>query len=365
MKKKLLLSAAMLVAAAGAMAQSDITPSRYDFANQPEGSYTIDGCSNGWGPGNLDAAKESKAGYVNVTGGAFWNNKNTDAFKNFQSGLQILDLSEEGIGKVLCFKGVNCDDEILAKGTKAIGSVIAAWPQLAFYSNPENTPAASGEEGAAPAAFIRVSITYKALENEPDPAGSPLTELEVKAVKPNGVLNTYGGPFSSIDMMVKDLETEEFFELNEGWQRVTYDFQIGTPEGNPFALSVKMNGTGKLDAGALLIKEIRFTTPSDGTYVKGGNPNALVEKDLTLKDGQVVTGINTPKFDAKKAYCEVSNDILTISNLEPGDKVEVYSVLGTLISSQKATSDMLALPLNGKGLFIVKTKTGTTKVVNN
>lgn len=365
MKRKLLLSAAMLVVAAGAMAQSDITPSRYDFANQPEGQYVIDGNNNGWGPGNLDAAKESRVGYVNITGGAFWDSKNTDAFKNFQSGLQILDLTEEGIGKVLCFKGVNCDDEILAKGTKATGSVTAGWPQLAFYSNPENTPAASGGEGAAPAAFIRVSITYKALENEPDPAGSPLVELEVKAVQPNSVLNTCSGPFSSIDMMVKDLETEEFYELNEGWQRVTYDFQIGTPEGNPFALSVKMNGTGKLDAGALLIKEIKFTTPSDGTYVKGGDPNALLEKELTFEDGHIVTGINTPKLDGKKTYCGVSNDILTISNLESGDKVEVYSVLGTLISSHEATSDVLALPLNGKGLFIVKTKSGTTKVVNN
>ncbi len=365
MKRKLLLSAAILVVAAGAMAQSDITPSRYDFKNLPEGQYVIDGCNNGWGPGNLDAARASTVGYVNATGGNFWANKETDAFKNFQSGLQILDLTEEGIGKVLCFKGVNCDNEILAKGTKATGSITAAWPQLAFYSNPANTPAATGEAGADPAAFIRVSITYKAIENEPDPAGSPLTEFEVKAVQPNGVLNTYKGPFSSIDMMVKDLETEEYYELNEGWQKVEYDIQIGTPEGNPFALSIKMNGTGKLDAGAILIKEIKFTTPSDGTYVKGGDPNAKVEKNLTLKNGEIVTGINTPKFDDKKVCCGVFNDILTVSNLNPGDPVEVYSVIGTLISSQKATSDVLSLPLNGKGLFIVKTNTGTTKVVNN
>lgn len=111
---------------------------------------------------------------------------------------------------------------------------------------------------------------------------------------------------------------------------------------------------GKLDAGALLIKEIKFTTPSDGTYVKGGDPNALLEKELTFEDGHIVTGINTPKLDGKKTYCGVSNDILTISNLESGDKIEVYSVLGTLISSHEATSDVLALPLNGKGLFIVK-----------
>lgn len=361
MKRKLLFSAAMLVIVASAMAQNDITPSRYDFANQEVGQYAIDGCNNGWGPGNLDAAKESKVGYVNVTGGAFWANKDTESFVNFQSGLQILDLTEEGIGKVLCFKGVNCTEDILPKGVCATGSIQAGWPQLAFYSDAEKTPTATGEEGST-APFIRVSITYKAIENEPDPAGSPLTELEIKAVKPNSVLNTYAGPFSSTDMMIKDLETEESYELNEGWQKVEYDFQVGTPEGSPFAFSVKMNGA-KLDAGAILIKEIKFSTPSDGSYSKGSSPK--VEKNLTFKGGQIVTGINTPKFEGNKVRCDASNNILTISNLESGDKVEVYSILGTLISSQKATSDMLALPLNGKGVFIVKTKTTTTKVVNN
>lgn len=162
-------------------------------------------------------------------------------------------------------------------------------------------------------------------------------------------------------MMIKDLETEEPYELNEGWQKVEYDFQVGTPEGSPFAFSVKINGA-KLDAGAILIKEIKFSTPSDGSYPKG---SPKVEKNLTLKGGQIVTGINTPKFEGNKVRCDVSNNILTISNLESGDKVEVYSILGTLISSQKTTSDVLALPLNGKGIFIVKTKTTTTKVVNN
>ena len=140
-----------------------------------------------------------------------------------------------------------------------------------------------------------------------------------------------------------------------------YDFQVGTPEGSPFALNDRTVGA-KLDAGAILIKEIKFSTPSDGSYPKG---SPKVEKNLTLKGGQIVTGINTPKFEGNKVRCDVSNNILTISNLESGDKVEVYSILGTLISSQKTTSGVLALPLNGKGIFIVKTKTTTTKVVNN
>ena len=257
------------------------------------------------------------------------------------------------------FKGVNCDDAVFSKGTKATGS-IPAWTQLAFYSDPEKTPT-GGEDAAAP--FIRVSITYKAWEADPDPDPNSgiISKLEIKAVGPNSVLNSFSG-ILSFDMMVKDVETEEMYELNEGWQKVEYDFQVGTPDGNPFAFTIGFNGA-TFDTGALLIKEIKFTSPTDGAYAKGKAANFM--KYLTLENGQIVTGINTPTFEGNKVRCNVSNNLLTISNLESGDKVEVYSILGTLISSQKATSDVLALPLNGKGVFIVKTKTTTTKVVNN
>ena len=358
MRKKLLFSAAMLIVAAGAMAQSDITPSRYKFANLPEGPFTIDNCSTGWGPGNVTDARASENGYVNATGGAFWTGKYTDAFKNFQSGWQILDLTEEGIGKVLCFKGSGCSDDILAKGTKATGTNVP-WPQLAFYSDPKNTPTASGEEGAV-APFIRLSITYKAMENELSDTGSPITALEVKAVEPNEVKNSYGGPFNTSDMMVKDMATEEMFELNEGWQKVEYDFQIGTPTGNPFAISIKMDGA-KLDKGAILIKEIKFLTPSDGTYAKGQPAN--VQTKLTFKEGG--SGINDEIVEGNTIQCRVLDNVLSVSNLKTGDKIELYSAAGALVASQVATSNKETLPLNGKGFYIVRVGTTSVKVTNN
>lgn len=358
MKKKLLFFVAMLVMVAGVMAQTDITPSRYNFASLPEGPFLIDNCSVGWGPGNIEEAKTSTNGYVNATGGPSWTGKDTNAFKNFQSGWQILDLTEEGIGKVLCFKGSGCSDEILPKGTKATGTNVN-WPQLALYSDYKNTPTGTAAKTAADAPFIRLSITYKAIENELDDNGSPITELEVKAVGTNEVANTYGS-INTVDMMIKDLETEELYALNEGWQKIEYDFKVNTPNGSPFALSVKINGA-KLDKGAILIKEIKFSTPSDGLYAKGQPAN--VQKGLTMGKGGL--GINNERTEGSTIQCEVLNNVLSVSNLKSGDKIELYSVTGALVASQVATSDKETFPINDKGFYIVRVGATSVKVANN
>ncbi len=363
MKRKLLFAAATLFVAANVMAQSDITPSRYDFASQPEGEYLIDGFNTGWGPGNLEAARDAEHGYVNLTGGPNFGSKDTESSKNFQSGLQIIDLGTD-IGKVLCFKGVNCDDAILPEGNKAIGS-IPDWPQLCFYSTASNTPSANKDAGVV-GQPVRVSILFKAIENEPDDAGAPINNLETKNAHENFVQNQYGGPFYSQDMMVKDLETEELFEMNEGWMRVTYDVTIGTtPDGwvgNPLAFSVKITGQ-KANAGAILIKEIKYAAPSDGTL--GAGQDALVEKGLVLKNGSVSTGVERNYVEDKEISCSVEDNVLTVSNVNAGEKVEVYTIAGVLVASQVAVSNNTStIPLSGKGFYIVKAGSANKKVIN-
>lgn len=353
MKKKLLVSVVTLVMAVGAMAQSDITPAKYVFANQPVGPYMIDNCNNGWGPTHAEEAKLATNGYVNMTGGAFWENKETDTFKYYQSGWQILDLTAEGIGKVLCFKGSECSDDILPQGVKATGTSTALWPQIAFYSNFANTP--TGDEGVS-APFIRMSVTFKAINNEPDPAKSPIVEFEVKTAT-NTVANTLGGKFVSLDMMIKDIETEEYYELNEGWQKLEYDFQIGMPNGNPFAFSIKMDNAYAVQ-GAVLIKEIKFTTPSDGTYAKG--KPAKHEKFLKF----IPTGLAKEMAEDNKIRCNASDNTLSVSNVKSGDKIEVYSASGALVASQIASSDVATLPLANKGFYIVKVGDKSLKVAN-
>lgn len=363
MKRKLLFAAATLFVAANVMAQSDITPSRYDFANQPEGEYLIDGFNAGWGPGNLEAAYAAEHGYVNVTGGDDFGSKDTDAAKNFQSGLQIIDLGTD-VGKVLCYKGVDCDDAILPQGQKAKGS-IPMWPQLCFYSTASNTPSANKDAGVA-GAPVRVSILFKAMDNAASDTEAPVNNFETKNPSENFVQNQYAGPFYSSDMMVKDLETEELFEMNEGWMRVTYDVTIGTtPEGwvgNPLAFSVKITGK-KADVGVILIKEIKFAAPSDGTL--GAGQDALVEKGLVLKNGSVSTGVERNYVEDKEISCSVADNVLTVSNVNAGEKVEVYTIAGVLVASQVAVSNNTStIPLSGKGFYIVKAGSANKKVIN-
>lgn len=360
MKRKLLFSAAMLVMAAGAMAQTDITPSRYDFANLPEGEFLIDGFNTGWGPGNLEAAYQAENGYVNLTGGPNFGSKDTESSKNFQSGLQIVDMGTD-IGKVLCYKGVNCSDEILPLGKKAIGG-IPDWPQLAFYSTASNTPSAKEGQPGQP---VRVSVLFKAIENESDPSASPVNNFEVKNASENFVQNECTGPFASSDMMVKDIEQEILYEMNEGWMRVTYDVTIGTtPEGwtgNPLAFSVKLTGQ-KLNAGAILIKEIKFAAPSDGTLGEKGA--AIIEKGLTLKNGSVSTGFEQNYVEDNEISCAVANNILTVSNINAGEKIEVFTVTGILVDSKIATSNEFTISLLDKGFYIVKAGSVSKKIIN-
>lgn len=362
MKRKLLIVTVASMMTAGVMAQSDITPPRYVFANQPEGLYLFDGCNDGWGPGNVEEARAAKAaGYLNISGSGngsnMFNNKEAIPYKYYQSGLQILDLTAEGIGKVLCFRGANCNNEFLSKGVNAKNpdgyDPTAKWPQITFYSNSENTPAGANEPGA----FIRVSITYKAIQNEFDIAGCPITQFEIKSAT-NNVLNSAGAGNTG-DMMVESMEDETYFDLNEGWRKVEYDFQIGTIAGSPFAFSVKLDA-GKLDEGAFMIKEIKFTTPSDGAYAKG--KPAYVEERMTLTNSGSV--IVQDFADNNKILCTASDNVLSVSNLKSGDEINVYSVSGTLVASQIAFSDVATLPLASKGFYIVKVGGASLKVAN-
>lgn len=383
MKRGLLFSAAVLMMAASAMAQTDITPSRYKFADQPVGSYLIDGYNDGWGPSNAAAAKLSEVGYVNLTGSTPYSTKDKPASIAFQSGLQIVDFTAEGVGKVLCFVGNNFSDgddqslankQILAKAKKASALLGAAqWPQLGFYSDFAKTPTGAGN-------YIRVSITFKAIVNADvaDAVKGPINQLELKAA--SGTLReTYkglakgidGNTFGSIGMMM-DPEDEDY-ALNEGWQKVEYDFIIPEAAGSPFTFSLKLsNETAgdlhELDNGAFLIKEIKFMSDVDGTLadpaVTKEGINAAVKMGITLPK-PAPTGINTDIAENNKIICAVSDNILSVSNLKAGEKVEVYSITGALIGSQLAASNVVTLPLTDKGFYIVRVGSSSVKVANN
>ena len=77
------------------------------------------------------------------------------------------------------------------------------------------------------------------------------------------------------------------------------------------------------------------------------------------------SGINDEIVEGNTIQCRVLDNVLSVSNLKTGDKIELYSAAGALVASQVATSNKETLPLNGKGFYIVRVGTTSVKVTNN
>lgn len=381
MKRRLLFSAAALMMAAGLMAQTDITPKRFDFASQPVGEFKINGCCDGWGPQTetFEASKTMEGGgYVNITGSmpnsGNWikDGEPTTKTIDFQKGLTIHDFGGK-VGKVLVYKGHNCTNPLLEGVQAASGNITLGAPQLGFLPDYTKVETGSADEGAALAPYIRVSILCRAISNEAwNATDCAFKEFEVKTANSN-VANVVkiGESLSNMDMMISP--DDDDYTIEQGWVRVEFDFRVGLPEGNPFAFSLKFtNGQadmgggekapfGWLDGGAFLVKELKFTQGVDGLYEKGKTP--FIEKCIDLNE---ITGIASVDDENNEPSCTVAGDVLSVSNVAAGDKIEVYNTVGMRVASEVATADHTTLPLANKGLYIVSVNgKRSVKVFNN
>ncbi|MDD4199062.1 MAG: hypothetical protein PHZ12_06635 [Paludibacter sp.] len=52
-----------------------------------------------------------------------------------------------------------------------------------------------------------------------------------------------------------------------------------------------------------------------------------------------------------------------IKNLSPGDWIEIYTLHGLLLTKEKASAEVMNLHLPVKGIFVVKIKDFTEKVI--
>lgn len=386
MKRRLLFSAAALMMAAGLMAQTDITPKRFDFSSQSVGKFEINGWNDGWGPqsGEGGTFEKSKAmeggGYVNITGSmgnsGVWANTSDGTpsvnTTNFQSGLNIYDFGGK-VGKVLVYKGANCTNPLVADVPAASGGIPVGAPQLGFLPDYAKVETGSEDEGAAPAPFIRVSILCRAISNEAWTAmGGAFSQFEVKTATGN-VANVVmiGESLSNMDMMISP--DDEDYTIEQGWVRVEFDFQVGLPAGSPFAFSLKFTNTqpdlgggekapyGWLNGGAFLVKEIRFIQGVDGAYKSGETP--FIEKGIDLS---TLTGIASVDGENNEPNCTVAGDVLSVSNVAAGDRIEVYNTVGVKVASEVAIADNVTLPLVNKGFYIVSVNgKKSVKVFNN
>jgi hypothetical protein len=78
------------------------------------------------------------------------------------------------------------------------------------------------------------------------------------------------------------------------------------------------------------------------------------------------TNTGTPAVKAGDPFAFVRNNILTVSNLSEGDKVQVLDLTGRTVASGKASGKEFSFPLIRKGIYIVSTgeKASILKVLN-
>lgn len=80
---------------------------------------------------------------------------------------------------------------------------------------------------------------------------------------------------------------------------------------------------------------------------------------VTVSD---VSGINAVPYNPLSAW--IDNGMLHIKGLKPGNIFSIYDAMGKLVYRGTAESTEVNRPIEGKGIFIVKTENCAVKVIN-
>lgn len=355
MKRGLLFSAVMLMMAAGAMAQTDVTPSRYVFADQPVGPWAVDEALPGANPSNAYAPAVDKFhdGYVIINNGQFTNGLESYNAKVVQQGLSIVDLGGE-VKKVLCLKG---KDSTFPYGiaSKESDGLKVSWWNMSFFTSSLNI---ENEQ------TIRFSIIFKVIENQPDLTNGFIT-FDAYTYEGNNLYNptSLRTVYKSGDFIQRYDDDDSPVEDDNGnyvydddlWQKFEFDYQAGDAAGIPLRLMMAFsNQNPKFNNTTLLIKSIKMTKdpsgdPEIGKVKMSWDPTSVGTQNLQ-KDN----------IDVIKYVCEGNS--VTFMNLNEGERVNVYSVNGQSIMSFVAGKNNNTVSLN-EGFYIVKAGSNVAKVI--
>ncbi|MFR2069239.1 MAG: T9SS type A sorting domain-containing protein [Bacteroides nordii] len=326
----------------------DVTPSKFVFANQEVGPFVYDGVAEAQYTTNATAKnpvyKSDAGGYTYLMGWGKFNIKdgvdqgNTPYMRTMSN---IIDLGGE-VGKVLCFKGHACTDEVFKYGIKPDASQLVGdieWPAMALFLGSK----INGTEYQNKEYKARLSITWRICL----PADEYSDDSKAFAIRMNDYsINTK--PFSSGDELIAlTYETEDA----DTWCTQEDDFTFnGDAEQVP--LLIKFSFDKYVTTSALLIKEIKVTINPTG------EPKLVEHK--TLKMNPVISAIENQAISSYN-YTITGNN-LCINNLS-GEKITVYSTSGALITSFTATQSTENILLTGNGVFIVQVGNENFKII--
>lgn len=343
MKRRLLFSAAVLMMAAGAMAQTDITPSRYKFANQQVGPYVFDyfhaGGSNP-GAADLQVVRDGFPDGCFMFGGAkvTYTSMDVAATKALQAGINIVDLSGN-VGKVLCFRGKDSNYKIGNPTTETPN-----WFNLNFFTDPARTPI-SVDEGVTNK--IRVRIVYSAYKNIIE-IGKSINTFYCSTAANNVIPKGDNGKHLVIpeDFAARDEvgdldvnEDENYYYDPTRW--AVYEFDTWVPEesGAPTRLKIEFPASGDY---TLFIKEIQFLTEVTGNPAKK----------------EIVTYAPNPTSVKKVLGDKQIFYVIDGNNVTFADNAEVYAISGAKVADANADSPLTL----DKGFYVVKVGQKTAKL---
>ena len=340
MKKFYFLAAAMLLGA-GAYAQTDLTPDRFKFANQPEGEFTINYFFKSANPTNgfPEALAGADDGFVASGNGQF---TNTAEYPDIALGtylkkyVTIEDLGGE-VGKVLCIKGSESTAEYGAEPDAALFASNMPWFNLRFYAK---------KSGGSVGDVIRTRIVYSVANDytmDPDGYASDLFSVNMFSLAGAnlGQGTAFGGFFAGDDFM--DMGSGAYDETK--WKAYECEMTVGAEDGIPLSFQIGMstNNVGKTKKFCVLIKEITFTL----------NPTEeLVEsEDLTLEPGE---SVSIEEIMGGEAAFTVAGDQVSFN--EAGN---VYSISGVQVADAVA-GETITLD---RGIYVVKAGTKAEKLI--
>lgn len=342
MKKTLLFSAAMLLGAS-AYAQTadlDMTPTRFQFANQEVGQVLINYYNSGVNPAASTptaATEMADNGFVGcyvapADGATNGTEPTTDMTRSLQANINIVDLGGE-VGKVLCLKGPESTSEF---GPAAANAGTLRFGEYDFYTK---------IAGAERQATVRTRLVYSIVSN---------TESYDDVFQPSFSTftnNDSGNQTGYFDPSLYYAEEEggvayddEGNPIYDGtkWQVFEFDATVGEVAGFPGRLRFHWL-VDAYKTSCVLIKELKFTLNPTGELVQGEfltyKPGTSSVKELVLgEDATFAVSGNQVTFSA-------AGNVYNISGMQVADAV----------AGETVTLD--------RGIYVVKAGDKTEKLI--
>ena len=366
--KNLLILAFVMLTSISVMAQDDITPARYIFANQPVGQYKLDAANAGANPPagwTLVTTNFTDGLVVLAAGPAIATSLTAPQVAGLQTGLNIVDMGGT-VGKVLCIQGINSN----YKAGPLMGSGYAgAWYNLNFYFDKTKSPVVADLVlgGLTPAEALikgtmRVRIVFSIAENVIRPGASQLSKFYTSnfANNTSPALADVPSIFPSDAFQATDANGdplangsgEAYYDPTK-WMVYEFDCSIPEVSGNPTRLKMEFDGATTM-TGTVLIKEIKITKNQTGSPV--------TRQIVRYTPGP--TGVINPKIANQELHTQVEGKKVTLLHLTEQTKVSVYTINGQLIKTLLANTYNNTFELNS-GIYIVKAMDKTSKVAIN